>query len=619
MSKAILLESRVEKPAARLRRIGSRLECWIDRSPKGAFLWLTMLYLLVLFALSSFKLLWLDELITLHIARLNNISAIWHALFLGADPNPPFTHILVHFCRRLFGEHEFALRLPAAVGYWIGLLSLFLYLRRRLPSIWALGGTVLSMTMAAFDYSYESRSYAIFYGLAMLAFLCWSTAVDPTRSAIHQRVALVGMTFALAAGISTNYFAVLAFLPIAAGELTRAIRLAYDTSHDPPELSSPTHLRGFQIRIWAALTIAAIPLLFYRPLIDHSIAQFAPYAWNKVSLDQVADSYTEMVEIALYPIFALFVFSILLGLLALFLSPMGSVARLNLRPRWFVALIDRMPLRLVLPVHEAAAVFCLMAYPLLGYVIASIRGGMLSPRFVIPVCFGFAIAATLLSFQLLEHVPQAGVIFLGLWLAWFLCRESVVGYWYEEQKQCFYKVLNRLPEAELAVPAGAPIVVPDPLMALTLQHYAPSQVASRIIFPIDFPAIRRYRHDDSPEQNLWAGRSTLYSLPILPLASFQHSAGDYLILASDGNWLLDDLRRHRYAVERLDIDTRAGALGGFTPLSHGTTVFYVASGDKNFDGISSPDLVPIPFRVSDNLPEPRALPTHTELRAERER
>ena len=73
------------------------------------------------------------------------------------------------------------------------------------------------------------------------------------------------------------------------------------------------------------------------------------------------------------------------------------------------------------------------------------------------------------------------------------------------------------------------------------------------------------------------------------------------------------------AAERLDIDTRAGALGGFTPLSHGTAVFYVASGDKNYDGISSPDLVPIPFRVSDNLPEPKALPTHTELRAERAR
>ncbi|HEX3966632.1 MAG TPA: glycosyltransferase family 39 protein [Edaphobacter sp.] len=609
MSKATLVEPRVERSAPRLRGIGAQLQSRIDRSPMRAFLWLTLLYFAVVFSLSSLKLLWLDELITLHIARLNNISAIWHALVLGVDPNPPITYILVHLTRQIFGEHEFALRLPSAIGYWIGLLSLFLYLRRLLPAIWALGGTVLSMTMAAFDYSYESRSYAIFYGLAMLAFLCWSIAVDPTRSATRQRIALVGMTFALAAGISTNYFAVLAFLPIAAGEFTRAIRSAWNASQNPPEFSSTMRLRDFSIRIWVALAIAAIPLLFYRPLIDHSIAQFAPHAWNKVSLDQLADSYTEMVEIVLYPILALFAFSIVLGLLAHFLSPIGPVWRANLRPRWFVALIDRMPPRLLLPVYEIVAVFCLMAYPMLGYVIASIRGGMLSPRFVIPVCFGFAIAATLLSFQLFERVPQAGVIFLCLWLAWFLCRESVVGYWYAEQKQCFYKVLDHLPEAELAVPPGAPIVIPDPLMALTLQHYAPPQVAARVAFPIDFPAIRRYRHDDSPEQNFWAGRSTLYSLPILPLATFQHSAGDYLILASDSNWLLDDLSRHRYAVKRLDINTRSGALGGFTPLSHGATVFYVASGDKIFDGTSSPELVPVPFRASENLPEPKALPT----------
>jgi hypothetical protein len=619
MSKALLIESPVKNPVARLRRIGARLESRIDQSPTRAFLWLTILYLVAVFTLSSLKLLWLDELITLHIARLSNISAIWQALVQGADPNPPITHILVHLCRRLFGEHEFALRIPAAVGYWIGLLSLFLYLRRRLPPTWALGGTVLSMTMAAFDYSYESRSYAIFYGLAMLAFLCWSSAIDPARSAIHQRFALIGMVFALAAGISTNYFAVLAFLPIAAGELTRVIRQAYDTSEEPPGFSSPMLLRGLQVRIWVALAIAATPLLLYRPLIAHSIAQFAPYAWNKVSLDQVSDSYTEMVEVVLYPILALFAFIILLSLLARFLSAACPVCRAGLRPRWFAALISRMPARLMVRVHEAVAIFFFMAYPILGYVVASLRGGMLSPRFVIPVCFGFAIAATLLSFQLFEQAPQAGVVFLCFWLAWFLCRESVVGYWYEEQKECFYKVLNHLPEAELAVPAGAPIVVPDPLMALTFQHYAPSRLASRIIFPIDFPAVRRYRHDDSPEQNLWAGRKALYNLPIIPLATLQQSTGEYLILASDGNWLLEDLSQHGYPVERLNINTRAGALGGFTPLSHGTAVFYVASGNKNFDGISSPDLVPLPFPVSANLPEPKALSAGVDLRADRVR
>ena len=48
----------------------------IDRHPFRAFFALTGFYFVVVLTLSSFKLLWLDELITLHIARLSGPSAI---------------------------------------------------------------------------------------------------------------------------------------------------------------------------------------------------------------------------------------------------------------------------------------------------------------------------------------------------------------------------------------------------------------------------------------------------------------------------------------------------------------------------------------------------------------
>jgi 4-amino-4-deoxy-L-arabinose transferase-like glycosyltransferase len=81
----------------------------------------------VVVAQSHFKLPWLDELITLHIARQGSAGAIWNALAQGADPNPPLTHLLVHFSRILFGDHELAYRLPAFIGYWVGMVSLFAY------------------------------------------------------------------------------------------------------------------------------------------------------------------------------------------------------------------------------------------------------------------------------------------------------------------------------------------------------------------------------------------------------------------------------------------------------------------------------------------------------------
>ena len=575
----------------------------IQRSPWGAFSILTLLFVAAVVVLSGFKLLWLDELITLHIARQGSIAAIWDSLAQGADPNPPITHILVHESRLAFGDHELSYRLPAIAGYWVGLVSLFAYLLRRVPPIWALAGTVLSMTMAAFEYSFESRSYAIFYGLAMLAVFCWSVTVDLCSRAVVRNLALAGMVFALAAGISTNYFAVLAFLPIAGGELARTASRMMASSAAPRRAL----LRAIDPRIWFGLALAGSTLLAYRSMIAHSIAEFAPHAWNKVSIGQVFDSYTEMVEIVLYPILALFVFALVLY----FISRKRTLLNVeSLRAgsrRWIDSILLSHPGELPAPLHEAIAIFLLMAYPILGYIVASARGGMLSPRFVIPVCFGFAIAATFVAFRLFCSLPRAGMVMLCFCLAWFIARETVVGYMYSEQKQAFNRILDRVSQAQAALPAGAPIAIPDPLLALTFQHYAPRSLVSRVVFPVDFPAIRHFRHDDSPEENLWAGRNSLYTLPILPLAQFQHPAHKYLLIANDSNWLLEDLRLHHYPVQKLPIDTHAEAIGGFTPLAHGIPFFFIAEGDAAPVDNMIRHHRPQPFRVADNLPDSQAI------------
>lgn len=576
------------------------VESWatrIDRAPGWAFAALSGLYFVVVFAMSHLKLLWLDELITLHIAQLKNVAAIWNALERGADPNPPVLHLLVHWSRMIFGDHEWAYRLPAALGYWIGLAALFAYLRRRLPGTWALGGTVLSMTMAAFDYSYESRSYGLFYGLAMLAFWAWTRAIDTESGRAIRWLGVTAMTLALAIGISTNYFAVLAFCPPAAAEVIRTcMRLRRERG------GGQGVWHALDLRIWAAMAVAASPLVAYRPLIEHSIAQFAPYAWNKVSVGQAIDSYTEMVEVVLYPILALFVFAIGAWFAARQIEKLCRPCRAAVVPAWIEAVAGRPWKSMPIPWDEAAGVLCLMAYPFIGYLVASLRGGMLSPRFVIPVCFGFSIAAALVAYRVFGGMQRAGLAFLGFVLAWFLCRESYVGYWYEEQKQCFYKVVDHLHEAEAYLPANAPIAIPDPLLVLTFRHYAPPEEAARVVFPVDFPAVRTYRGDDSPEENLWAGRGFLYSVPIETVAKFEQNSNEFLVIASDGNWLLQDLDAHHFPYQRLEINTRAGAIGGFTPLAHGTPVFYTAEWDPE-----TPDATP--FRVAGNLPSATRLST----------
>lgn len=575
------------------------LEQRIDAAPGWAFIWLSIVYFFFVFGLSSMKLLWLDELITLHIAQSGGPAAIWQALARGADPNPPITHLLVHYSRLLLGDHAYAYRLPAAIGYWVGLILLFQYLRGYVRATWALSGAVLSMCMASFDYSYESRSYGIVYGLAMLAFFCWTRAADESRSPRVRFVALLGMVFALAAGISTNYFAVLAFFPVAAGEATRTLLRARATGSASRNLP-----RCIDWPMWAGMAAAGATLLAYRPLIARAIAQFAPYAWNKVSLDQAADSYTEMVEVVLIPILALFVLAAVIWLAEPRVSKLCPGCRARVLPSWMEPVAQE-PRRWPIPPHEAAGVFFFMLYPFLGYAIASIRGGMLSPRFVIPVCFGFAIAATVLACRLFGSMRRAGIVFLCFTAAWFVCREAVVGYLYQEQKQCFYKLLDDVPQALENLPADARIAIPDPLLALTFVHYAPPAIAARVVFPVDFPAIRHLRKNDSPEENLWAGRDFLYKLPVETMAHFQHDAHTYLILAGKANWMLTDLHAHHYWVERLPIDTHAEDIGGFTPLAHGIPEFYIASWDHPLLNIASGP--PVPFRAAQEVPDAKGV------------
>ena len=558
---------------------------WIDAHPASTFSCLTTLYLVTVFFLSWTKLLWMDELITLHIARLNSTGAIWHALASGADPNPPMIHLLVMLCRRIFGEHAWALRLPAMAGYWIGLLSLYLFLRRRVSATWALAGTVISMGMRAFEWSFESRSYAIFYGLAMLAFLCWTLSVDRSIAPRRRAWAIAGMALALAGGVCTNFFAVLAFFPVAAAEAM----LTWERARLKQRGSGPAAIlaaifKSVRWPAWCAFAVAGTPLLLFRTIIANSIQLYAPYAWNKSSLDQAINGYTQIVQWLSYPLVVLMYFAVAVHLLRrLDARSLGLI-----RPRWLRRLAQVPPAdAALLSVPEAVAVSMLFAYPLLGFALASLRGGMLSPRFVLPVCFGCAIAGTLFVVRAFAHSRVAATVVLLCALLFFAGQEGYAGWNYQVAKESFFRTLTAIPAPDYP---HQPLAISDNLMVLPVDFYADPSVTSRIVVPIDFPAIMQFRGEASGEVNLWTGRGSVYRFPIVPLPELQRSTATYLILTSGREWLVQDLLTHFYDAEPLLIDTHsADTYAFFCDLSHARPVFFRATGDLY------PNAAPLPF------------------------
>ena len=143
---------------------------------------------------------------------------------MGADPNPPITHMLVHYSRLAFGDHELAYRLPPFFGYWLGLVSLFAYLLRRLPAVWALAGTVLSMAMAAFDYSFESRSYPDLLRPRHARHVLLGVTVDDSFARCGCEISRLPAWCLRSPPVSPPTISPCSpFFPVAGGELTRTV------------------------------------------------------------------------------------------------------------------------------------------------------------------------------------------------------------------------------------------------------------------------------------------------------------------------------------------------------------------------------------------------------------
>lgn len=496
-----------------------------EHHPRRVLVGISLLYFALTIPLALIKLLWADEFITYYIAKLNSLPAIWDALSLGADPNPPGTHLLTMLSMRLFGDSALAVRLPAILGSFLGLVCLYFFLKKRMPVMYAATGACFFMSTAAFNYSYEARSYAQTLGFAMLSLVLWRAAIEGK----HRTWASIGLTLTLAAGISSNYFGVLAFFPIAVGELVRIVER-----------------RKLDLHVIMPLAVGGLPILGYMPLINHAIKVFGPHAWNKPSPDFLADSYTEMVEVILWPSLVI----LAAGFGAWWYQRYGLGRH---RPG-------------ILPPHEMTAVIVNMAYPFIAYAIAVARAGMISPRFVIPMCYGFAIASVVAWYRLFPRQALAAVFLLALCTSWAVSRDAVCAYDYVAQRSAFFNVADSLPTT-------GTLAVSDSLLVMPLYHYSPPQVASRIVFPLNFKAIHKYKGEDSLEQNFWAGRQ-VFPVPTASLRELEHRSSNYLIVTTLGNWLLQELDADGDPARPLPLRTDSRDIRGFTPLCHGDVFLY---------------------------------------------
>ncbi len=475
------------------------------------------LAVVVMLGQAALKLLWVDELITFYIARQPGLAGIWRALATGADPNPPLMHVLVKASTAIFGGNSVGMRVPSMAAVLLAVAALWWMLSRWIGTTYVCVGVLAFMATRGFDYAYDARSYGLLMGFGMASLACWMYANQSGGG--KRSAALGGMAFMLAAGVSSNYYGVLAFFPIAVGEVVTRRR---------------------RPGVWVGMAVASLPLLAYLPLIRHNIAEFGPHAWNRPRLSMVGWSYVELVEGVFWPVLAL-------GLWA---------AWKRLRPEGIAP-------------AEMAAVGVLLVYPVLGYAIAVSGAGMISPRCVTPVCCGFGLAAGVLAQRLLGRYRRAGVAMVAVLVLWVVVREGVCAGLLLEQRRAFLALRDDVArQAE-----SGQILVADTSFVLPLAFYSKEDVRRRIVAPIDFAAIHRMEKDDSGEENLWAGREGLWPIKVARFGEVRVAPGD-VVIAREGGWLAESVRGRGFRLEEVPGGEWDRLGGVFTPMGHeGTRMF----------------------------------------------
>ena len=98
---------------------------------------------------ASQKLLWHDELFTLHVSRLP-LSNLWAALATPSDQTPPLFHLVTRAFMWLLGDGLIAIRLPAILGFLLAMLCLYAFVARRYGPLYGLLAAVVPVATNAY-------------------------------------------------------------------------------------------------------------------------------------------------------------------------------------------------------------------------------------------------------------------------------------------------------------------------------------------------------------------------------------------------------------------------------------------------------------------------------------
>ena len=454
---------------------------------------LAVFYFVTSVLIAQNRVFWFDELFSLHIARLPQLSTIWTALGNGVDALPPTYYMTVRLFDSLFGPGDVAARIPSMIALAIGLLVIFDTARRLTDGVH--GIIALSVATCSFlpYYGYEARSYAIYFMFACFALWAWTNeSLSPTSQAI-----LFGAAFF--AGECFHYYFGMCLLPFVLFELLR-----WKPGQKPSR------------KIFAGIVGCFIPVLVLSPLILSFSRKFAGGYWNRPTFLELRAIFSQLFPDGLF----------LLSLIILWVifARGDDEKETALEP---------------MPSAETIGWLCL-GIPLAAFIV-SMKTNAFYSRYFMGVIPGVAVA---FSGLLWRHFRRTTLVATGVCIllaGWGVAQQLTVVRHPDKVEATGIRPFLDI-ESSLRLEGKRYYVFSGPLLFLEAQQYSahPEQVV--LVVPSDFNRPSTGGPDPYLHQRLEANLAQYYPMQIWSVDDLARHRADSALIEPDET-ILRDLKR----------------------------------------------------------------------------